>query len=134
MQKYLGLLFLISLELLVASCSSTTVKPGAEKVRIFEAEPKGCLYQAEVFSLQVDEIPEQAIAEMSIDTRNDLRNKAHDNNGNVLVFAVDKNKKATTTAAAGAKKDAKVDLGPITRKETVFIGHVFRCPASVVNQ
>lgn len=136
MNKMRGFVVLILAELLVASCTSTAVKPGAEKIRVLPIEPKGCLYQAEVFSIQIDETHQNVTPEMTIDTRNDLRNKAFDNGANVLIFAGEKNKSGmqSAPAATAGKKDAKVDLGPEVKKETVFIAHAYKCPASIVNQ
>lgn len=136
MNKVKLFLVLLGAEMFVASCASTSVKPGAEKVRILPSEPKGCLYQAEIFSIQIDETHQNATPEMNIDTRNDLRNKAFDNGANVLIFAADKNKAAITPGLASnsAKPGTKVDLGPEVKKETVFIGHAYKCPASIVNQ
>ena len=80
---------LISLVLL--SCKTYDVTPGAERVRVFEAEPKGCLYVGEVSSVQEDRTVGTLETQMDLTTRVDLRNKAHALGGNIIVFLKGKN-------------------------------------------
>ena len=130
----------------LVSCVSKTVTPGAERIRIFDAEPKGCLYMGEVSSVQENEdtvVTAGKEPEMTLDTRIDLRNKAFKLNGNILVFmSKNKSKMATTHSAIVyvTKKDAKE--APEQKAEeqtekipqTVFLGTTFRCPPTILNQ
>lgn len=143
-------LLLLALFAGLTACKSYDVTPGSERVRIFDAEPKGCLYVGEVSSVQEDATVGTLETQMDLTTRVDLRNKAHALGGNILVFLKGKNTntlpgssstKATKTptptaskatgdnAAAAAPSDSTSGAGPL-----VFIGTVFKCPASVLNQ
>lgn len=139
-----------------ASCStSPKVVVGAERIRVFEVEPKGCLYIGEVSSVQENVVigPVKKKAEMDLATRIDLRNKAHELGGNVLVF-FNGDKAATSSSGdkndkANAKPEAKASAQPAVKQpteatvvddkaehkvQTVFLSTVFRCPSSVFNQ
>lgn len=134
----------------LTACKSYDVTPGSERVRIFDAEPKGCLYVGEVSSVQEEATIGTLETQMDLTTRVDLRNKAHALGGNILVFLKGKNtntlpgsssskakaapsaaasKTATDSSAASAPADSAASTGPL-----VFIGTVFKCPASVLNQ
>ena len=123
------------------SCQSKTVTPGAERLRVLEAEPKGCLYMGEVSTVQDNEetIMNAKEVEMNLNSRIDLRNKGFAISGNVLVFmAKNKSKLATTSTAVVdvTKKDVKSDTKPVDEKvaQTVFLATVFRCPPNIFNQ
>ncbi len=139
-------LFLIFASL--TACKSYDITPGSERVRIFDAEPKGCLYVGEVSSVQEDSTVGTLETQMDLTTRVDLRNKAHALGGNILVFLKGKStntlpgttspKAKTATAPSASSKvgtestaasDSETTTGPL-----VFIGTVFKCPASVLNQ
>lgn len=134
----------------LVACQNIDVKPGSERLRVFEAEPKGCLYMGEISSVQEDHLapPIPAEIEMGLNTRNDLRNKAFAINGNIIVFA-NKNKKGSVDSGKKAAPEAKPATAaapappPPTSGEpdtsekkiiTVFLATVFRCPASIFNQ
>lgn len=86
--------------------------------------------------------------DMSLNTRIELRNKAFDQNANVLVFtskgkaklasaAPEKKDKATeASAGAPAAPAAASSSGGVPEKpsETVFLGTTFRCPPLIFNQ
>lgn len=146
--KFLLALAMASLAGLTA-CKSYDVTPGSERVRVFDAEPKGCLYVGEVSSVQEEATVGTLETQMDLATRVDLRNKAHALGGNILVFLKGKNtntlpgsssakSKAAPTAAKGAAADASVASAPADNAGStgplVFIGTVFKCPASVLNQ
>lgn len=124
------------------------VIPGAERVRVFEAEPKGCIYIGEVSSIQEDETVGTLDTAMDLATRIDLRNKAHKLGANVIVFSKGK----ITNALPGSKpnpviaaekknsppaapspdgSNAQVDLDEDT---LIFLATAFKCPSSVLNQ
>ena len=139
-------LFLIFASL--TACKSYDITPGSERVRIFDAEPKGCLYVGEVSSVQEDSTVGTLETQMDLTTRVDLRNKAHALGGNILVFlkgkstntlpgtASSKAKSPTGSPAlakAGTEPSTASD-GSVTTGPLVFIGTVFKCPASVLNQ
>lgn len=138
--------------LFLFSCQSLEVTPGAERVRVFEAEPKGCLYVGEVSSVQEDKTVGTLETQMDLATRVDLRNKAHGLGGNILVFLKGKNTntlpgssanplamKAGSKSSAGAveevqKSSANSDRYSDEVKKIVFLATVFRCPSSILNQ
>lgn len=136
--------------LILSSCQSTQIKPGSEKIRIFEAEPKGCLFMGEVSSVQDNEeiAVKSADPDMTLKTRIDLRNKAFVLNANVLVFTPkNKAKIAAATAPVEPKnpKDPKAaqeatpyiapsDANVKMPAESVFLGTAFRCPPLIFNQ
>lgn len=136
--------FFIIAGLFLNSCANKQVISGAERLRIFETEPKNCLYMGEVSSVQENEdtVITGKNVEMTLDTRIDLRNKAFTLNGNILVFmSKNKSKLATTNATVVdvVKKDAKTpDSKTAVENEkvpqTVFLGTVFRCPPTILNQ
>jgi hypothetical protein len=131
----------------LVACKSYDIKPGSERIRVFETEPKGCIFLGEIPSVQENTVigPQTGEVEMDLPTRVDLRNKAFALNGNVIIF-MNKNKK--NTAADTAKKPAEptkpaAGAAPAAMSEpekeekkitTVFLATVFRCPASIVNQ
>ena len=140
------------------SCTSYDVTPGAERVRIFDAEPKGCLYVGEVSSIQKGKTVGTLETLMDLSTRVDLRNKAHELGGNVLVFLKGKN----TNTLPGSEFTSKKGVGPnystvepvkkaappvaplnaeepteeeLERKDKIiFLATVFKCPTSILNQ
>jgi hypothetical protein len=126
-----------------------SVQSGAEKIRIFEAEPKGCLFMGEVSAVQDNGsvAVHNGEADMSLNTRIDLRNSAFKQNGNVLVFTpkgkarlagsiaptVDKKDPKATEAKVEAASADKTSSEPAP-EQTVFLGTVFRCPPLIFNQ
>lgn len=135
------------------SCQTYNITPGAEKIRIFETEPKGCLFMGEVSVIQDnDDVPYNgADIDMSLKTRIELRNKAFTQNANVLVFTPrSKANLAKAMPAAAEKKDKSSDGKADPKSEvvseqksalelakpahTVFLGTVFRCPPLIFNQ
>lgn len=134
--------------LFLYSCKSYDVLPGAERVRVFENEPKGCIYVGEVSSVQEDETVGTLETEMDLATRIDLRNKAHKLGGNIIVFLKGRRTNtlpgsapiAPATGKPATSTDAKVDAKaePAEKssdeKTLIFIATVFRCPSSVLNQ
>jgi hypothetical protein len=152
-------LFLVLGFAALASCKSYDIKPGSERIRVFESEPKGCIFLGEIPAEQEDKVVgKKTEIEMSLLTRVELRNKAHELQANVIVFA-NRNKKpssvavpaappaaagdAKKAAAAGAPAEAPAPPPPVVEKgdddserkvTTVFLATVFRCPPNIVNQ
>lgn len=127
-------------------CAGVTPNPGSERVRVFETEPKNCIYIGEVSSLQKDRELGTLETEMSLETRVDLRNKAHKLGGNILVFMKGKSSNilpgglnpvtASGTPAApapAATEDGEEPEVP-EKPPLVFLGTVFKCPSSILNQ
>ena len=127
-------------------CQSYEILPGSERIRVFDAEPKGCLYVGEVSSVQEASGIGTLETEMNLETRIDLRNKAHKLGGNILVFLKGKSTNtlpgtkvsnpgsgkasaAKTTEAAGVEKNTKE-----SETSLVFLATVFKCPSSILNQ
>ncbi len=128
--------------LTLSACQAKTVTPGAERLRIFESEPKGCLYMGEVSTVQENEehVVTGKEVEMNLNSRIDLRNKAFILSGNVLVFMSKNKAKLATTSAVSAEIPKKDNVSkPADDKvekvaHTVFLGTVFRCPPLIFNQ
>ena len=137
-------LLIVGSALGVLACQAKSVTPGAERLRIFETEPKGCLYMGEVSTVQENEdtVVQGKEVDMNLNSRIDLRNKGFTLSGNVLVFmAKNKAKLATTntTVVDVVKKEGKADAKPGEDKgekvaQTVFLATVFRCPPNIFNQ
>lgn len=142
--------FLLSI-LLLTGCAggrglfgkSYEVTPGAERVRVLDVEPKGCLYVGEVASVQEDRNVGTLETQMELETRVDLRNKAHALGGNILVFLKGKNTNTLpgsapagkTAVAKPAENSASQTMEPPDNPNTlVFLATVFKCPSSVLNQ
>jgi len=143
-------LFLFAILAGSQSCQAVRVKAGAEKVRIFDTEPTGCLFRGEVSTIQDNEkvAYNGGEVEMSLDTRNELRNKAFDLDANVLVFT--SKSKTKVAGAAPEKKDeatkasdkAPTPAPPAADKtagqdkpvESVFLATAFRCPPLIYNR
>jgi hypothetical protein len=141
-------LFVFS-SLVITSCQTYDVLPGSERVRVFDTEPKGCLYVGEISSVQENRSVGVLETEMSLETRVDLRNKAHKLGGNILVFLKGKNTntlpgtkattpagKTATVAKAGDTQpvDTSTQEPPADPNTLVFLATVFKCPSTVLNQ
>ncbi len=139
---------ILATSLLLFSCRTLEVTPGAERVRVFESEPKGCLYVGEVSSVQDDKTVGTLETEMDLATRVDLRNKAHSLGGNILVFLKGKNSNTlpgsnplamkpgnkTATDSTTAVKSDYAEKNSDEAKKIVFLATVFKCPSSILNQ
>lgn len=142
----------VAFGLLLSGCATgPQVAPGSERIRVLDAEPKGCIYVGEVASVQEEKTIGTLETEMTLETRVDLRNKAHALGGNILVFLKGKNTNtlpgSTATAkpgavAAASKPSTGADVKPSeaqsaeadSDKPLVFIGTVFKCPSTILNQ
>ena len=141
--KLYNLFFVAGSILVLSSCQTKAVTPGAERLRIFESEPKGCLYMGEVSTVQENDetLATGKEMEMNLNSRIDLRNKAFTLSGNVLVFMSKNKAKVATTSSVTAdipRKD-NIALKAADDKaekvaQTVFLGTVFRCPPLIFNQ
>lgn len=143
--KAMNKLFFVILISLIAGCKSYEITPGSERVRVLDAEPKGCLFVGEVASVQEDRSVGTLETEMDLSTRVDLRNKAHALGGNILVFLKGKNSnmlpgstpanaKAQSKPAAAAAGAADGPSAPPSKDVLVFLATVFKCPSSILNQ
>lgn len=143
------LFLLVFSSFFITSCQTYDVVPGSERVRVFDTEPKGCLYVGEISSVQENRSVGVLETEMSLETRVDLRNKAHKLGGNILVFLKGKNtntlpgSKVVTAAgkpAVAAKAgdaqaaDTSTQEPPADPNTLVFLATVFKCPSTVLNQ
>lgn len=135
-----------------------SIQPGSEKIRIFETEPKGCLFMGEVSSVQDNDeiVYTGGEVEMSLNTRIELRNKAFAQQANVLVFTPKHKSKIASAPPTPPENNAKIPdpkdpksaappppppapepakkMDLEKPKETVFLGTVFRCPPLIFNQ
>ena len=121
----------------ICSCQTYQITPGSERIRVFETEPKTCIFAGEISSIQEDTIEGKIQEpEMSLPTRIDLRNKAYTLGGNVLVFMKNsKDKKLAYEVKKTGPEMVKTEEDKAEHKvSTTFLATTFRCPASVVNQ
>ena len=135
---------LFALFAFLLGCKTYEIAPGSERVRVLDAEPKGCLYMGEVASVQEDRTVGTLETEMDLSTRVDLRNKAHALGGNILVFLKGKTSnmlpgstpanKAQAKASPAAEAAADGPSAPPQKDALVFLATVFKCPSSVLNQ
>lgn len=143
------LFLLVFSSFFITSCQTYDVVPGSERVRVFDTEPKGCLYVGEISSVQENRSVGVLETEMSLETRVDLRNKAHKLGGNILVFLKGKNtntlpgskvataagKPAVASKAGDAQAaDTSTQEPPADPNTLVFLATVFKCPSTVLNQ
>ena len=101
-------IFALAFFALLAGCKTYEIAPGSERVRVLDAEPKGCLYMGEVASVQEDRTVGTLETEMDLSTRVDLRNKAHALGGNILVFLKGKTSNMLPGSAPAGKTQAKI--------------------------
>ena len=130
---------LLATAFVLTSCKSYDITPGSERVRVFDSEPKGCLYVGEISSVQEEKTVGTLDSEMDLATRIDLRNKAHALGGNILVFMKGKpgSSGAAKTSAIKAPGDGQGSgSGDSSAQKDVlvFLATVFKCPSSILNQ
>lgn len=113
-----------ALLLVLAACAAAPLKPGAEKVRFMQQEPKGCRYLGEATGNQGNFFTGKYTSNADLETgaRNELKNKALDLGGNVVVMLT--NRAGQTGEHQGASMQTNVAL----------TGTVYRCPEDVVSQ
>lgn len=112
--------------LLLAGCAAQSLKPGAEKVRFMQSEPKGCKYLGEATGNQGNFFTGGWTSNENLETgaRNTLKNKAVEMGGNVIVMLTNR---AGQTGSGG-------QYGGSTQQTNVAMaGTVFNCPDSVLN-
>lgn len=119
------LLFLAG-SLLLAGCASTELKPGAEKIRFMQAEPKGCKYLGEATGNQGNFFTGAYTSNANLETgaRNDLKNKAVDMGGNVIVMMT--NRAGVTGSSNGYGSSSQ------SQTNVTYSGTIFNCPESAM--
>src|SRR4051812_9254343 len=77
-----------ALMLLVVGCAAAKIKPGADKVRFAHNEPTGCKYLGEATGNQGNFFTGGWTSNSNLETgaRNELKNKAAELGGNVVVL------------------------------------------------
>lgn len=122
--KMLSLIFAV---LLSVACSANKIKPGAERVRFMQSEPKGCKYLGEATGDQGGFFTGGWTSNKNLETgaRNELKNQAFDMGGNVIVLL---------TNRAGSTGSFNEYGGSSQQTNVVVTGTVFSCPESVVSQ
>lgn len=120
-------LILGSALLLLAGCAAEQLKPGAEKVRFMQSEPKGCKYVGEATGNQGNFFTGGWTSNENLETgaRNILKNKANEMGGNVVVMM---------TNRAGQTGSYNQYGGGSQQTNVALTGTVFNCPDSVLNQ
>ena len=113
-------LLIVLLVLLFVGCASTTLIPGAEKVRIVRTEPgKECEYLGEVTGDQGNWLTGAYTSNADLETGalNDLKNKAAKMGGNIVFILTDR---------AGSTTDQS--SGVVRQTNVVITGSVYRRP------
>lgn len=110
----------------LAGCAAAQLKPGAEKVRFMQSEPKGCKYVGEATGNQGNALTGGWTSNENLETgaRNVLKNKAVDMGGNVVVIL---------THRAGQTGSYGQYGGGSQQTNVALTGTVFSCPESVLN-
>jgi hypothetical protein len=109
----------IAAVLAVSGCAATQVKPGAERVRITTTEPgKECKFLGEATGNQGNRFSGGWTSNENLETgaRNDLKNKAADLGGNVVMLLTQR--AAETHGNNGAGGQTNVTLS----------GNIYKCP------
>lgn len=108
----------------LAACAAAQVRPGAERVRFAQQEPQGCEYLGEATGNQGNFFTGAWTSNSNLETgaRNELKNKAAEMGGNVVVLL---------TNRAGSTGSVGYYGGHQSQTNVVMTGTVFRCaPAS----
>lgn len=122
-QVVLGVVLLV-----LAGCAAEQLRPGAQKVRFMQAEPKGCKYLGETTGNQGNFFTGGWTSNENLETgaRNTLKNNAYDMGGNVVVLL---------TNRAGQTGSYSGDYGGRSQQTNVSLSAtVYSCPANVLNQ
>jgi hypothetical protein len=124
-QKTIILLFMTAV--VSVGCSANSIKPGAERVRIMQSEPKGCKYLGEVTGDQGGFFTGGWTSNKNLETgaRNELKNQAFDLGGNVIVLLTNRAGSTGTIGEYG---------GSSQQTNVVMTGTVFNCPESILTQ
>lgn len=102
-------------------CAATQLKPGAEKVRFMQSEPKGCKYLGEATGNQGNFFTGGWTSNENLETgaRNELKNKVVEMGGNVVVVLTNR---AGQTGSYGQYG------GGSQQTNVTLTGTVFKCP------
>ena len=113
-------LTLLVSSLVLAACSSIPLNPGAQQVRVVNAEPKGCGFLGVVTGKQGDFLRGQVISNADLEegAMNDLRNKAVALGGNTV---------SLITNRAGATGMGSLTGGDYAQTNVVMTGNVWKC-------
>jgi len=120
-------ILICSVLFVLAGCAANEIKPGAEKVRFMQSEPKGCKYLGEATGNQGNFFTGGWTSNENLETgsRNTLKNKAYEMGGNVVVVLTNR---AGQTGSYGQYG------GGSQQTNVALAGTVFDCPAAVLNQ
>lgn len=112
--------------IVLAGCQATALKPGAEKVRFMQTEPKGCKYVGEATGNQGNFFTGAYTSNANLETgaRNEMKNKALDLGGNVIVMM---------TSRAGQTGSGDQYGSHSQQTNVTMTGTIFNCPDSVLN-
>lgn len=113
--------------LLLAGCSAQQLKPGADKIRVFQTEPKGCKYLGEATGNQGNFLSGGWTSNENLETgaRNTLKNKAMEMGGNAVAILTNR---AGNTGSFGQYG------GGMSQTNVTLAGTVYNCPENVLNQ
>lgn len=109
----------------LAACSANPLIPGAERVRIVTADPKGCEYLGEATGNQGNFFTGGWTSNANLETgaRNELKNVAHRMGGNTLLIL---------SSRAGVTGSFNVSNGygggSSEQTNVTYSGAVYRCP------
>jgi hypothetical protein len=113
--------------LLFAGCAAETLKPGAENVRFFQSEPKGCKYVGETTGNQGNFFTGGWTSNANLETgaRNTLKNNAYEMGGNAIVVLTNR---AGQTGSYG-------EYGGSSQQTNVTLSAtVYKCPKTIMEQ
>jgi len=118
--------YLLVALLFCGGCAATSIKPSGEKVRFMQSDPKGCKYLGEVTGNQGNLLTGGFTSNANMETgaRNELKNKAGDMGGNVVVLLT--NRAGSTGSLSGSG-------GGMEQTNVTLSGTVFNCPDSVLS-
>lgn len=116
----------ISLALIsLFGCAAAPMKAGAEKVRISQSEPKDCKYLGEVTGNQGNFFTGGWTSNENMETgaRNELKNKAFELGGNVVVLLTNRSGQTGSYGQYG---------GGSQQTNVTLSGTVYNCPETSV--
>lgn len=118
------ILKIVSIAFALYGCAAAEIKPGAQKVRLMQTEPKGCKYLGEVTGNQGNFFTGGFTSNENLETgaRNELKNKAYDMGGNVIVLLTNR---AGQTGSYGRYG------GGSEQTNITLTGTVFKCPDNI---
>jgi hypothetical protein len=114
------MLFVVALGFVLTACSATELRPQAQRIRMTNTEPTGCRYLGEVIGNQGGSFAGKYTSNTNLETgaRNDMKNKASDLGGNVIVMLANR---------AGQTGSYGLYGGSSQQTNVTYVGAVYKC-------